>query len=492
VKTRTGLLIGLGLLLLAGSLRFYRLGEWPFWRDEGEALAEVASFSGAADFPKDSPIYRLPRIIPFSYTLLSWGQRTFGADEFGSRVVPALFGVAQVLLIFFLLDRCLGRKVALVTALLFALWPEHINRSQENRFYTTGAFFASLCMLAGALAVRRRSLAWAGLACVAATVGVFVHSLLTLLFPALLAAFFLAGKVEPDTRGRTRLVLVASVGFVTAIAFVVLILPLARGWNEGETFGYGVARSLLAAAALLGWPVLLLAGLGLLGSLQKPTAQDAYWATWAGVWVAVNAFLPLAVVFHPEYGFLFALGILVPAGRAVVQIYQAFRLRSRLAGYGWLAAACLLNLPSLASHYSDGSRLDFREPARFIAAHCGTGDRVSSFAPRVFRHYGPADLPVVSLPGNPEEGFPRLGAGADRLWIVAFSQRGGKDPALEKWLGRNCTLQFTHRPRRFDYYENVTEVYLYVPPSERLGPALGPDDRLAGRVPADHPGGAER
>jgi hypothetical protein len=470
------LLICVGLAMLAGALRFHRLGDWPFWRDEMETSLEVRSLLEPTPLP-ESQNYRLPRLIPLSYGLLTAGQRVFGADEFGSRVLPALMGVLQVLLVFVLLDRAAGRSTALATALLLAFWPEHLNRSQENRFYTIAAVLASLSILAGAIAVRRRSLGWAFTAAAAAMVGVLAHTLLVLLLGGLFVGWLAAARVARDRRVGRLAWVVPVAGLLLVPLFVFYLLPLGRGWNDSEMFGYSVRQSVLSTVCLLGWPVVLLAGLGLLTFLRRREV-DAYWLSWASVSAALVVVLPLAVVYHPEYGFLFSLGLLVPAGRGVAVIYERLREHNRLAGWAWLGAACLLNLPSLASHYIDGSRLDFRVTARYVASHARQGDRVSSFSPRVFRHYAPQGLEVKGLVPFHEQGaVERLTGGAERLWIVVFSQRGGKEKELEDWLGRHCSLHFVHRPRRFDYYENTTEVYLFYPPDR---PALARAPEMGG------------
>lgn len=476
-RRRTWLMLGIGVVLLAGGLRFARLGAWPFWRDEMETVLDVRSFTGVADFPPSSQTYRLPRLLPVSYSLLALGQRLFGDDELGSRVVPALVGTLHVGLVFFLLRSALGRRAALATALLMALWPQHVHLSQENRFYTIGATLATLAMIAGARAVRRRSPGWAIGACAIAALAVLAHTLLAILLVGIFVAFLASAWAGQDRR-LARLAWIAPVaGLVVLAVFVAYVLPLARGWNAGETFGQSAAQSVLSALALLGWPVALLSGVGACLALRRPTATDAYWLAWLGFFGAAVIGLPLVVQHHGEYTFLFTFAALVPAGRAVAHFAGLLRPRGRVAMAAWLAAACLLELPGLVSHYIDGSRLDFRAPAQYVAAHWRPGDRVSSFSPRVFARYAPGVSDVVSLPRSPD-GFARVGAGARRVWVVVYGPPGDKEPGLEAWLAANCRSCFVHRPRRPDHQENITEVYLYYP--EKAVPGGAPAGALAG------------
>ena len=66
------------------------------------------------------------------------------------------------------------------------------------------------------------------------------------------------------------------------MAFAGLYLwPLMNHWNQGELWGYSTTRSLMASVNMIGWPVALLALLGMLLSLQERTAQNWYWMTCA-------------------------------------------------------------------------------------------------------------------------------------------------------------------------------------------------------------------
>ena len=91
MKTRTTvILITLALGLLAGGLRFYRLGAWPFFGDELATFREADSF--ASDAPGTTQTDRLPRMIPLSYLIHRGGYALFGRDEFGSRAIMAVLG----------------------------------------------------------------------------------------------------------------------------------------------------------------------------------------------------------------------------------------------------------------------------------------------------------------------------------------------------------------------------------------------------------------
>ena len=58
---RSQYFIAASLLLLAGVLRFYKLGTWSFAGDETATLADTASLFGDLEVSEDHQYYRLPR-----------------------------------------------------------------------------------------------------------------------------------------------------------------------------------------------------------------------------------------------------------------------------------------------------------------------------------------------------------------------------------------------------------------------------------------------
>ena len=107
------LLIFLLLVAAAGVMRFYRLGEWTFGFDEFFTPIETKAFMGDAPIPEkflkgekeeDSPLLRLPKMLPVSYFIHWVDYRLFGEDEFGSRVLMAAIGSLGVGVVF--LCRC--------------------------------------------------------------------------------------------------------------------------------------------------------------------------------------------------------------------------------------------------------------------------------------------------------------------------------------------------------------------------------------------------
>ena len=167
----------------------------------------------------------------------------------------------------------------------------------------------------------------------------------------------------------------------------------------------------MAAVSQLGWPVALLAVLGLVGIWKSGGDQGHYWAVWALAWAAGSVILPQLVSYHPGYVFPLSLGALVLAGRAVAEIYEGLSRQNTLAGPAWLGLACLLSLPSLVSHYADGSRYDFRTAAQYVGRHWEAGDRVAAFSAILPKHY--SEPGIEPIPGESNHDLEKLAKGPD-------------------------------------------------------------------------------
>jgi 4-amino-4-deoxy-L-arabinose transferase-like glycosyltransferase len=464
VNKRTVILTALALAVLAGGLRFYRLGAWPFFGDELATFNEAQCFSEGSTDQENSQVARISQLIPVSYLVHKADYALFGRDEFGSRALMALLGTALVVIAFLGLVGPLGFPAALASSLLLAVWPEHVYQSQQHRFYMTAAFFSSLAMLMGSWAVHRRSLALAVCACLAAFAAILSHTLQGVVLAGLFAGFLLAAWAGRQPLPLARLSVVIAAGALAGCFMLFFLLPRISEWNSGEGWGAGPFHSLLASTYELGWPVALLAGLGAISVVRNRDGQGCYWLAWAGVWTMASVVFPLIVVYHSAYVFPLMLGAIVLAGYAAAQIYGHLRRQSLFLAGAWFAVVAALNFPSLLSHYSDGSRHDYRQAARFIENHWQHGDQVAAVAPGALRRYAEVCQDAISLKTwDPLPDLKELSLSPRRLWIVIPSDRPGKPEPLRRWLGLNCTQQLEIRPRRFDYRENIVEVYLYSP-----------------------------
>ncbi|MDR0610136.1 MAG: hypothetical protein LBG58_08505 [Planctomycetaceae bacterium] len=161
------------LVLLAGLLRFHKLGAWSWGFDEHFTMLEVKILFGETTVPneylldgtvkngtvkpEDTQYYRLPRLLCAAYAVHRLGYGIFGEDEFGSRALMAMLGSLSVGLIFLLAKPSIGFAGAFILSLLVLLLPEHILHSQCNRFYIQAFLLISAVILLGAYVAVRQS-----------------------------------------------------------------------------------------------------------------------------------------------------------------------------------------------------------------------------------------------------------------------------------------------------------------------------------------------
>jgi hypothetical protein len=463
-QLKSRLVIAFAFMALAGSLRFYKLGSWPFAGDETYTLAEERSLFLQGGAPQDSPIYRVPRILPLSYLVHHLGNSLFGRDEFGSRVAPAVLGTLIVGIVFLMIDALQGRATAIATALLVALWPAHVFQSQQVRFYIIAAFFSCLCIFIGAFAAQRRSTPLCILLACLICASVLCHTLTVVLLPITFAGILAGAYADRRPLPRNVVYVFLVTTLAVSIFYGIYLRPLLMNWNKDATWAYGVLHSILASVNRVGWPVFLLGALGVLLLSCERTAQNWYWITCALGWAAATAILPLLIPYHPEYVFPLEISILVAAGYAVGIIYQGLCVRNRFIGYAWIAVACLGNLPGLASHYMDGSRGDMRTAAQYVQKNWRTGDRVAGPVLCVFAHYAQDCEPAIPLFSSEAVAqLNQLADGKGRIWVVLESNRSGLSEDIRQWLGTHCSHELHVRRLRFDYADHCVDVYLYTP-----------------------------
>ncbi|MGC8788180.1 MAG: glycosyltransferase family 39 protein [Anaerolineae bacterium] len=127
------------ILLLALTLRWYRIEAQSLWNDEGTSVAlaarDLAAITRGAANDIHPPLYY--------YTLHFW-IKLFGHSELAVRSLSALLGTVLVLMTFVLGHSLAGDSVGLLAALFAALSPFQIYYSQETRMYMLSALLGAL------------------------------------------------------------------------------------------------------------------------------------------------------------------------------------------------------------------------------------------------------------------------------------------------------------------------------------------------------------
>lgn len=150
----------MAITLGGAALRFATLGQ-GLWFDEAGAVREISGnlahlWAGV----------RSEDLTPPLYVVCLWFWRhVFGESVFALRAMSALCGTLIIPVTYAVADRLVGRRAALIAALLTATSPVMVYYSQEIRTYALTVLLCSVGVLAFLLLLeapdRRRAVAWA-------------------------------------------------------------------------------------------------------------------------------------------------------------------------------------------------------------------------------------------------------------------------------------------------------------------------------------------
>ncbi len=436
--------------------RVVGIGQWSFASDELSTFHDVRMFLGEKRFAQDDPDRHVPKMVPLAMALHAASDSVFGIGEAGSRTLPAVCGIMQIVLVGLGLKNLLGRTPALAVVALLIVSPENLFYSQYHRFYSPAALFATLAFLAAARSLQLNSARWMIWACTAAMLAVLTHTLVGIIFGGFVSAAALA-RARPGGLRSNRVVLAAIGGAVFAALFAALYLyPLGKGKAVGYGWeGYSISRSLFSGVSQVTWPVALFSVPGLLILWKRDRVQAAFWGSQASVWALSLLVLPKMLPFHSAYAFPLCLPVLVLGGVAFGGLADRLTSVSRLAGLSVLAGLLLLNLPEVVSYYQDGSRHDFRAAANWVGDRIGPndvlvvvqGDKLSYYRPELEGRWH--RLPFKDIPEFVDDRRPANG----NVWVVLPGGRGGLPEPWREWAEQNARVQTTIVHRRFDYHE---------------------------------------
>jgi uncharacterized membrane protein len=392
-----------GLVVLAGLLRFYHLGSRSLWLDE-IFTAQNVRLHTVEDVINST--HAQPDQMPLLY-LMVWALRGLGGAEWVVRLPSAIAGTLTVLAVYLLGKTLFRPRVGFVAALLVAILAFSIWYGQEARAYSLLMLFTTLQMLFSYRAtVHGRPGEWAGvavcsvlnlythymaLAATAAALGFVVMSL------ALEAEEIVISGMQRTERNVAVRQLCAKTGYAVVAAFATTLAylpwrPYLNAFLESKSVGLGRVSSvhtaspqelqaLLASFNLSGvLLVLLIIGFAamiavLIGdsNLRRSALLLLCWVLIpsAGLWLKLHGGVLTLVPRY--YIFLYPAALLIVAfGVEAIAVASGAALRY-FKGAAWLiygiALLALLQqaLPALANSYAL-RKDDYRGAANRILA----------------------------------------------------------------------------------------------------------------------------
>ena len=401
------------LILLALSLRFFRLGAPSLWLDEGASLRDADELSANAGY---RPLYYL--------LLRVWAP--FGSGEAWLRAPSVLCSAGAVLLLYLLARRVSGTRPAVLAALLMVLSVQELDHAQEVRMYALGTLLSLASLYALLRWHERRGLpSLAGhLACAAVALATTPSTLLVIV-PA---AFYAAWRSRQELRALAWL----GGGWLAVLLAVVPLLAAAnRGLARFEAAHSSFSVPPLAELAYLPAKMLvspigflvrdravtaLFNGLGVccLGLIvaaicgparERLIGQGRLLALWfsvpcLGLFVFAHAVTPLwtARYFQPLAPVLFLV--------LAIGLVRLMR-RSRLAGVAAVTFVFAVMSVRVAIYFVDPQREDWRSAVAWANAVAGPEDVVclpGSSATAVWRFYDRSRMATRELRDGASDG----------------------------------------------------------------------------------------
>lgn len=393
------------VLTVAGWLRFHNLGSESLWLDEvvswtqaKDGLAALIQRTSQDNYP---PLNNLAIFVAI---------KLLGTDEWSIRFPSAIFGLANIGVLYWLGTMTLGRKAALVGAAMLALSPFSVIYSQEARMYSLLALAATLYAATCFYYLRAPSMlrgAWISLSGLSL---VYSHPYGLLDWIVIALAFAALFLLPIWFSRRTILVWVAS-NTIVAIGFMPWALILAGHARTIDAGGFWIpplttaflSKELgaLAGGRLFFGITLIGAVLGVVGARRRDLV---FLCAWVVVPLVVG--IVVSILWQPMFLARYVIGshppLLLLSGFGWTKYAKDWR--SGIFSIVFVAAIALVSLPFLRRPVYAYPKDDWRSVASFLDTRMQPTDCVL-----VVPAYGAIPLGYYKRPLSCELGAKRIG-----------------------------------------------------------------------------------
>lgn len=390
-------------------------------------------------------------LMPLSHMAVHPFLLAFGLDELGLRAGSFVLGGASLGVFAWGMLRFFGPTAALIATTLLAVSSWHIYFSQYARFYATAFFFCTVYAFALIGLLERPGRRWVALSGIAGACCLYAHTYGILAVAAGLSAAFVLSLAQAGGASRAWLrpiVASGAVTFVLALPAAWMLVKIAPVWSGAQEWGYSPAHTAMGIVNNATLPVVLAAGLGLLGLRARGD-----WRAWLIAGVAVLPAVALAaassrVSVRQDYYFACSAGLFALAALGIEAL-----ARDRRAAYALAGLVALMQAPNLVSYYSCGNRFQYREAAGWLAGRIGQDDVVVSGASGLLSFYGVPE-------GQTESSRrPETLAGGGEVWVVVPVSRSGAADVAAAAMAEGGELVWIEKPKRFDYFEHELQIW---------------------------------
>ena len=426
------------IILLATTVRLYRLGYQSLWYDEAFAWA-AASIDLKTSIEAILSDGNQPPLYYSVLRLFLW----LGRNEEIVRLPSAIWGILAVPLIYKIGRLCFGRRVGLVSALWLGLSPLHVWYCQEARMYTMVVFFSlgSVYFFLRLLRQNERRL-WAGFIVLTAAGYLTNYSAFLI---SLVQFAFIVCTFRLNYRLLRRWTISQALAFLPLLPWLVALLsrevksfgfgwiplpglldPLQTLWNF--SLGYTGTLTPLVSLSLLLFAFAFLHGLWNQRSGPEGDPLQIPLFPCAKLFLALWLILPVAFVFLvssllvPIYIDRFLLVALPPY--LILVAYGLLHIRHAIARRGLILALTLAISLSLSRIYFDPiyAKEDWRGLAGYIQQQSQSNDVIfvrTLEGTLPFNYYYRGQLERVAMAVNTIIApLDEITQEHDRIWLV--------------------------------------------------------------------------
>ena len=127
-KSREIIILSL-ILVLSLSLRLVNIGDHGFNSDEAIYSGQAGSLAGLEEFNQHFSLFRAhPLLLQF---FISIAFTLFGVSDVIARIIPVIFGVATILVTYFVAKNLFNINTAIVSTLILSILPYHITMTKQ-------------------------------------------------------------------------------------------------------------------------------------------------------------------------------------------------------------------------------------------------------------------------------------------------------------------------------------------------------------------------
>lgn len=461
------------ITLFAAAIRFYRLGAWSFWIDEIYTINHATAHFSTLDLLIDN-IPPSRNWIPLSVILTAQVLNQWGVNEFNARLVAAIAGILTVPALFLPVRKMFNTRVALITVLLLAVSPWHIEWSQNARGYTTLLLFYSLALFAFYFAIEKDRPIYLLLFFVLLYFSSSERLIALFILPGiviyLLALKFLPFEKPVGLRARNIYILLSPVLLLILYQLVGLALNgdsiISSIVNEivSTFFGKPIEDPFTQAIFMvfkLGIPLVVLSTLSAIYLISQKNRPGMLVASAALIPVALIVLLTPFMFVEERYAFASLPYWLILAAIAVDELLVRMKKMETVFAFGilfmLLGSAMGENL--MYFHTNHGNRWDWRKAFAIVQSNLQEGDVVVS----TFSEMGDYYLKRDDIVAWDDTNVDTIVNNGQRAWFVVIPDMtwytGTQD--FYWWLTHNARMIQTIYIRTVD--NTNLEIYLYDP-----------------------------